>query len=312
MAGSPSVEDEGPHFPRPEDSDNWQESLAFHFYDPRSRVTGYHHVGLQRKIDRADIWSWLAVEGRMIHCFQHLDLRLPERDFPDFRLGPLGVGTTTPLTGRHVTIEDEKAQLSLHYQGFGDPVHYGNSSGSSGNFAHGHFETLGRAVGELTIDGKVIAVDAWAFDDRSWGERQWKDILTFRFFWANFGSDLHLAVYAPTGPSGPRVFGYLHDRGIQHEVVDVELSVRVASNGLYANGLEAVVWTRDGGGYQLTGRTDGNFVTTQRQGFMESGSPCRMEMNGRVGAGMLEFAELKKPTPEIISRFGLMKHPEDM
>src|ERR1700677_4917276 len=113
MPWKPSAQDDGPHHPLPEDTDDWQESLAFQFFDPRTRIGGYHHVGLQRRIDRADIWSWMAMDGRTVHNFQDLAMRVPKRDFPDFRMGPLGVAATTPLTGRKVVIDDGDTQLSL-------------------------------------------------------------------------------------------------------------------------------------------------------------------------------------------------------
>lgn len=302
---------DGPHAPSAMDGDDWQESLAFQFYDPRKRIGGYFHVGLQRLIDRADIWSWIAVEGRKVHNFQHLDLRLPTQDFPDFRLGPLGVRSTEAMVGRKVTVADGDVALDIDYRAFAAPVSYGNHDAGSGNFAKGHVETVGRVAGSLRIGGETLAIAGWAFDDRSWGERDWTKLLTFRFLWASFGEDLHLAVYLPTSPGGSTCFGFLTDRGVRHDVIDIDLNVHVAGNGVYARGLDAVIWTRDGGGYRLTGEADGNLVVTQRHGYMGSPALIRMEMNGRVGGGVLELCELKRPTPQLIAEFGLMPHPAD-
>ncbi|MET0984184.1 MAG: hypothetical protein ABW034_02145 [Steroidobacteraceae bacterium] len=308
-----TTDDDGPHQPSPGESTDWQESLAFHFFDPRRRIGGFFHTGLQRLIDRADIWSWIAVEGRTVHNFQHLDLRLPKEDFPRFRLGPLGCTTTTPLTGRHLVVADGATQLSLQYDAIFPATHYGSShSGSgSGHFAKGHFETLGRAVGELKLGNEVLKIDAFAFDDRSWGVRDWRHILTYRLFWAMFGPDLYVIMYTTTSPEEKRTWGFVFDRGTRSNIVDIEMEVSVATNGVFARRFEALLWTDTGGAYRINGQADGNLVVTQRHGFMESPTLCRMEMNGRVGGGVLEFAELKQPTTEISAQFGLMEHPED-
>ena len=89
-------DDDGSHVAPPDADESWQESWFLGWYDPARRAGGFHHLGLQRVRRRADLWSWVALDGAVVGKYQNLRLALPADDLSDLTLGPLHVLSKTP------------------------------------------------------------------------------------------------------------------------------------------------------------------------------------------------------------------------
>lgn len=115
-------EDNDAHQPGPGADPRWQESWFLAWYDPGGRAGGFHHVGLQRLAGRADVWSWLALDGEVVGKFQSLDLALPEDDLPDLAIGGMQVVTKTPLRSLALSAEYPGARTEVVYEAFSEDL----------------------------------------------------------------------------------------------------------------------------------------------------------------------------------------------
>lgn len=295
------------HSHTPNGDESWQESWAFQFYDPVTRVAGYCHMGLQPNRGIADCWMWLSVKGELITNYSNLSLPMPEGDYTDLQLGPLRVTSLIPNLSRRVAMKDDKIDCDITYKSFRDePITLRPKKG--GYFAEissdGHYESLGVVTGRVTVNGEAIDIMGYGYDDRSWGERKW-DNMHYRFIWACFGPDLYFALYNVATNNGGHQFGWVYEQGRFHEVRAVDFSIEMNSDGVTARGGKVTAWTDTGTGYSLCVTPDGQSVINQRNGFFACPSLCVAEYGGRRGVALMEIAELKKLTPALVKKYGL-------
>ncbi|WP_419827578.1 DUF7064 domain-containing protein [Sphingomonas sp.] len=305
-----SITDIDDHNHEPEDgaSVDWQESFCLAWYDPVQRIGGFQHTGMQRVRGIADAWCWITHEGRAVEKYHNNKLPLPEADYSDITIGPIQLRSEQPLTHRRLMVEHGRVRADLRYAARGETVGLSYDVGGS-SMGRGHWENFGRVAGTVTIDGTDYAIDAAAFQDRSWGTRDWGSILTYRWNWATFGDDLIFSIYRVVGRDGTQAMGHVFDRGTWHQVRSVDFAIEMASDGVSPLGSIATVWLDDGTGYRLRGRCDGSSVQTQRDGYMMCNACTNYELGGRLGTGFIEVSELKQPTsPEIARQLAEAAH----
>jgi hypothetical protein len=287
-------EDDGSH-PVPPDADEyWQESWFLGWYDPAHRAAGFHHLGLQGVRGRADVWSWIALDGTVVGKYQNLRLPLPADDLSDLTLGPLHVLTKTPLRSYALSSAYENGNRSdVVYDAFIDPFSYS----LGGDIGKDHYESMGRVTGSVTVAGTETEVSGWAFQDHSWGARHWGSVLAHRWIWATFGPDLFCSAFSFTTPKGRIDFGYVYEGGEFRGVTRVDTGARVADDGHSPVGCDARLWTADGRGYHITGACEVTSVSSHDEGFFVTDGMTVFECGGRLGTGIFELNEVKAPAP---------------
>ena len=289
--------DDKNHSPGTPADELWQESWGFMWYDPLARIAGYCHTGMQPARAVADVWSWVALRGELIHRFEHLALPLPSDDYTDLKVGPLHIRSIEPNTQRVVTVRSQEIHAELAYRAFTLPLVPFGKNVKSEHISTGHYQTIGTVSGTLSALGQTFQVKGFAFDDRSWGPRNWQDQLTHRACWACFGDDLFCTMWHLTSPRGVACLGYVYDHGHLERVPHVEVEVTMAADGISPIGYTFTGWTESGRGYRITGRADGSNIMTQRDGFMQCAAVGRFEYGDRIGVGACEVNELKRPAP---------------
>ncbi|MGH9038554.1 MAG: DUF7064 domain-containing protein [Acidimicrobiia bacterium] len=302
------VEDNGPHEPGPGADPRWQESWFLAWCDPGARSGGFHHVGLQRPAGRADVWSWLALDGEVVGKFQSLDLAPPDDDLPDLAIGGMQVVTKSPLRSLALSVEYPGARADVVYEAFTDPFSY-TLDLPGADVAKGHYESVGRVAGTVAAasasgDSREVTVAGFAFQDHSWGPRNYSAILTHRWLWATFSDDLFCSIFTMTTAAGRQDFGYVHDAGHFHRVTRMDTGARVADDGHSPTGCDARIQTVSGRGYRITGTVDVASVTSHDDFFFTDGLSV-FECGGRLGSGIFEVHELAGPAPWHRQALGL-------
>jgi hypothetical protein len=294
-------EDDGSH-PAPPDADEyWQESWFLGWYDPARRAAGFHHLGLQRLRRRADVWSWIALDGTVVGKYQNLRLSLPTDDLADLTLGPLHVLTKTPLRSYALAAAYENGNRSdVVYDAFAEPF----SFTLGGDIGSNHYESMGRVSGSVTVNGADTEIAGWGYQDHSWGARHWGKVLSHRWLWATFGPDLFCSAFTMTTPKGRTDFGYVYD-GEFRNITRVDTGARVADDGHSPVGCDARLWTADGRGYHVTGTCEVTSVSSHDDGFFVTDGMTVFECGGRLGTGIFEVNDLKNPAPWHRSILGL-------
>lgn len=296
--------DDRSHTP-PEGQENWQESWYLLWYDPLRRAGGSYHVGLQTPRGRADVWNWTVVDDEVAGHYQSLTLPLPEEDLSDMTLGGMHLRTTEPLVGYRLGAEypEEKVSAELSYRAFTEPFAFG-LDGQGVTIGSSHFESFGRVTGSVRVGDETSKVSGWAFQDHSWGPRDWSSLRSHRWICATFSENLFFSVSTFITAEGRRASGYVYDDGF-HGIVEVTFAVRVADDGHSPEGCDVRVWTVDGRGYHLTGSCGATAVNSHDGGWFATDGLCVFEMGGRLGTGLLEVSELKALAPWHEAELGL-------
>lgn len=293
-----AVSDDGSHEP-PTDADaTWQESWYVGFYDQFRGAVGFYHVGIARVAGRADVWHWVAIDGEVVSRFQQLDLPVPTGDMADFEIGPLHIRTTTPLRGYHVTScdRDENVRTDIRYEAFTPPFAY-SLDFAGAKVGAGHYESIGRAAGTIDVAGKPTRVEGFAFQDHSWGPRQYGALKAHRWVYVTFGVDLFGSIMSFTGDDDTREFGFVFDDGQFRRIERADFNVRVANDGHSPLGCDVRVWTEDGRGYRFTcAQVDVSSPSTHLDGYFVTDGFGVFETGGRLGIGIVEVNERKVPS----------------
>lgn len=295
----------GRHEPPADAAESWQESWGFAWHDPIREAGGINHLSIWRRRGIADVWSWVALGGKVVGKYQCLHLKPPERDFPNWSLGGQTVTLEGPRACR-LALEYADAGAELRYEMSEDPFAFpvdaeGMTWGAS------HYESIGRVTGTVTAGGEAVEVDGMAWQDHSWGPRRWADTLSHRWVMASFGPDLFISAIGAITAAGPTPIpiGFVYDHGRLHRLHSVSFGARVGDDGHSPEGCDARIVTADGNGYHLTGEVHTSSPSSHTEGFWITDGLCRYEMGGRMGAGIFEVQELNGPPPWLRGAMGL-------
>lgn len=296
-------EEYGRHEPPADAHESWQESWGFIWHDPIRRAGGLNHVSIQRLRGIADVWSWVAVDGKVVGKYQCLKLPLPEKDFPNWSLGGQSI---TTIDGRRCRLElsYDNAQADLRYEAHTDPLAFsidveGATWGSS------HYESIGRVEGTVTAGGKPVQVSGFAWQDHSWGPRRWADVLSHQWLVGSFGPDLFVSairIIRETSPEG-LAYGFVYDNGTLHRVDGATFGARIADDGHSPAGCDVRISTGSGHGYRIKGDVHLASPSSHLEGFFFTDGLATLECGGRAGTGIFEFQPLKRPAawhPELL------------
>ena len=90
-----------------------------------------------------------------------------------FDIGPLHIETTTPLRGYHVTSHPSaNVTTDIEYEAFTDPFVY-SLDFAGAEIGKGHYESIGRATGTITVDGQATEVEASPSRTTRWDPPSW-------------------------------------------------------------------------------------------------------------------------------------------
>jgi hypothetical protein len=252
------------------------------------------------------VWNWTVLGDRVAGHFQSLVLPLPREDLADMAVGGMHLQTVKPLTAYHLDAEypAEQVSASVRYEAFTEPFAFG-LDGEGVTIGTSHYETFGRVSGTVRAGGRDTEISGWAFQDHSWGPRDWRSLRSHRWICATFSEDLFFSVSTFVTAEGRRAGGYVFDGGF-HGVAEVSFGTRIADDGHSPEGCDVRVWTTDGRGYHLTGTCRATAVNSHDGGWFATDGMCVFEMGGRLGTGLLEVAELTELAPWHERELGLV------
>jgi hypothetical protein len=116
-------------------------------------------------------------------------------------------------------------------------------------FARGHLEQHGRAVGTVAIDGTAHPVDGYGLRDHSWGPRYWQAPERYRWLTMNFATDAGIAAALTVQRDGRTVEGgYVYRRGEPNRLLArVEVETAWAGPDRLHDRIDATLHPADGG-----------------------------------------------------------------
>jgi hypothetical protein len=297
----------------------FNESAYYNFYDVRQRLGGFVRLGNRPNEGFAEMTVCLYLpDGAVAFMYWRPEISGNERfaaaglsfevvaPFKEHRLTYDG---TCCLLARPLELLDPRAaftsnphvpvSIDLRYLGL-SPVFGGEPRGEpephDAEFARGHLEQHGRAVGRVAIDGTEHSIDGCGLRDRSWGPRTWQALLRYRWLTMSFGPDAGIAASVVVRRDGTELQGgYIYREGEANRLLSrVEIETTLGSDGLHSE-LAAVLHPADGGpAEQVSGRV----LTMVPLRNRRTGVTTRIaegltewRWDGRVGYGWSEYLD---------------------
>jgi hypothetical protein len=296
---------DGGHIPPPGTDETWQESWYTGWFDPVAGAAGFYHLGLQRNRGIADLWNWTAVDGEVAGKYQSLSIPLPEDDLSDLRLPGVHIQTLKPLLSYQVDTKYSSGVAStIIYEAFTPPFSFSLTDHTT-DLGHDHYESCGRVRGSIEVGDRQIDVQAYAFQDHSWGPRVYASLLSHRWSYAVFGEDLFLSVAKFTGEGGTYSRGYVYDNDHFYALGDLAFNTIIADDGHSPLGCDMHIDALDGSSYRVRGEVAMSSISSHNDGYFATDGFTNFTCGERRGTGILEVNELRSLLPHHRKQLGL-------
>ena len=300
-----------------EDASNFNESAYYNFFDREKAVGGWVRVGNRVNEGYAEV-SICLYEPDGTACFQYKRPRIESNDA--HAAGGLRFEVVEPFVEHRVTydgtvcflkdpLEMENpsiafkknpqvpVELELEWLGRspgwgGEPRRRTQEGGwesaslgdASKQFARGHLEQTGAAVGSLSIDGRRYDIAGHGLRDHSWGPRFWQNTGYYRWLPITFSEDFAMmgSVHEVLGDSDKKEVGrgfvYRKGEGLKN-IVKIDLKTDFTGEQEVQDALHVKLHAEDGEIFEV-------------EGVVHSLVPCRNRRAGwvtRISEGMTEW-----------------------
>jgi hypothetical protein len=184
----------------------WQESWYLAWYDRERGIGGLHRCGHEPNQESGILNLWSAVMTDEGTRFRRSESRLPlagsDREGDGFGAGSL-MRWEVAGSGLRFSARDDGVQIDLTVTNFYPPVGFYAQEGTlHQDFAAHHYESSGRVVGSVELDGVSYAVDGLCHRDHSWGVRKWDTVLSHRWISGTYGPQLSVSTTLWHGVDG--------------------------------------------------------------------------------------------------------------
>jgi len=253
---------------------NFNESMYFNFYDRAARLGAFARIGNRPNERYAEMTIAIyQPDGSALFNFKRPEIT----DNAAFAAGGMRFGVVEPF--KHLTVsydghavylaqprdlEDPRAAftnnphrpVSLAVDWYGLSPMYGGEAPehSEMEFARGHYEQHGRAVGTLAVDGAARRVEGFGLRDHSWGRRSWQSPAYYRWLIGQFDEGFaFMGSQIVTQAGSELLSGFVFKDGTNHFVHRLELHTDWADPGHYHQQLKLVLHS-SAGAVEISGR----------------------------------------------------------
>lgn len=303
-------QDEFPHDPG--DAKNYNESMYFNVFDPKTKAGGWFRIGNRPNEQYAEISVCIYLpDGRIAFAFGR-----PTIDGNrEMAAGGLRVEVLEPFKRLKVTYEgkalllarphemaDPRAaykanpqvacRVDLDFEGV-SPMYGGETVKADGSpleidpeksFAKAHYEQHCAARGAITVGDAQFDIDGFDLRDKSWGPRHWQAIDWYRWCPMNFGRDFGMMLSViGDGKGGARQGGMVFHDGVYDLIRECVIESDWDDSD-YQTALRAKVKTEGGKSYEVTGRVLSLIPLRNRRT-----APDGQELHTRITEGMTEY-----------------------
>jgi len=308
--------------------ENFNESAYYNFFDPERRIGGFVRLGNRPNEGYAEMTTCFYLpDGRVAFMFKRPQITANV----GHDAGGLRFEVRTPFVEHRITyrghccmltnplaMADPKAafaanpfvavELDMRYLGL-SPGYGGELRRREGDgwvsvrseklgqeFAKGHLEQHGKAVGTLTIDGKRFDLDAPGLRDHSWGPRYWQAPKYYRWLTMSFGDDLGVVPILTVHRDGRELHaGYVYRKGRDNEaIVTTEIATELVGEQQLHDRIQVRATTASGEIIEITGKVLAMIpLRNRREGRVTRIAEGMTEWRwgDRVGYGLSEYLD---------------------
>jgi hypothetical protein len=303
-------QDELPHDPG--EAKNYNESMYFNVFDPRTKAGGWFRIGNRPNERYAEISVCIYLpDGRVAFTFGRPTIE----GNAEMNAGGLKVEVVEPFKRLRVTysgkalllerpheMADPRAayksnpqvpcSVQLDYEGV-SPMYGGETVKADGSsleidpeksFAKAHYEQHCAATGTISVGDERFEIAGFGLRDKSWGPRHWQAIDWYRWCPMNFGRDFGMMLSViGDGKGGARQGGMVFKDGVYDLIEECVLDSDWDGQD-YQTALRAKVKTQGGQRYEVEGRVLSLIPLRNRRT-----TPDGAELTTRITEGMTEY-----------------------
>ncbi len=302
--------DEGLHPIGPER--HWQESWYFNWSDPRHRTIGVTRIGFRYHPNQIDALVFTIRDGKPEFSYPALNVR-PGRPWSEWkpedglRVRRLEYRMLEPHKRWQLTL-DGPSRFDLEWEAFTPPFDYRAAAGEGPpEISHEHFEQSGRVRGTTTLKGRTLEIDGWGQRDKSWGVRDWDNIVGWTWISVQFGEDFSFNTWQAPRPLGPaRRFGkrpvdeanpyfggFVYYAGANHPVERLDTELRWGNRGRQEPSGVRLRIEAGGRTFEIEGNSYGIFPLAKNGLWMYEGyTEFSAQVDGKRregGVGVIEY-----------------------
>ncbi len=296
----------------PDAASNYNESMYFNVFDPKTKVGGWFRIGNRPNEGYAEMSVCLYLPGgRVAFMFGRPKIS----GNTEMNAGGLKIEVVEPFKRLKLTFDGKlcllarpfemadpstafrnnpqvSCKVELDYEGV-SPMYGGETVRADGtpreidpekSFAKAHYEQHVAAKGSFTVGEEVFPIDGHGLRDKSWGPRHWSAINWYRWCPMNFGRDFGMMLSVVTGADGqPHQGGMVFRDGAYDLISECVMDTDWDEHG-YQTALRAKVKTRGGKSYEVEGKVISLIpLRSRRKGANGE------ELNTRITEGFTEY-----------------------
>ena len=297
---------------KPDAASNYNESMYFNVFDPKTKLGGWFRLGNRPNEGYAEMTNCLYLPGGRV-AFMYAKPRISDNKALDAggmkfeviepfkHLKVTYNGKALLLSRPHEMADPSRAfrenptlpcTVSLDYRGV-SPMFGGETVREDGkpieidpekSFAKAHYEQHMSAKGTFTIGDERFEIDGFGLRDKSWGPRYWQAINWYRWCPMNFGKDFAMMLSIVAGSSGPPREGGMVLKDGKYDLIDECKIDSDWDENWYQTALRAKVKTKSGARYEVEGKVLSLIPLRNRRK-----TPDGAELNTRITEGMTEY-----------------------
>jgi hypothetical protein len=187
---------------------HWQESWYFNWADLRYRTLGVARIGFRFHQNEIDALVFTLRDGKPEFAYPAVNVA-PERPWEDYkpetgiRVRDLNFLMIEPHKRWRLTLEGRNS-FDLEWEAFTPAFDYAASTGEGPpEISNEHFEQSGRVRGRTRFKGRTLEIDGYGQRDKSWGVRDWDNIVGWTWISVQFGEDFSFNSWQAPRPLGP-------------------------------------------------------------------------------------------------------------
>jgi hypothetical protein len=172
----------------------------------------------------------------------------------DCSIGGLMIRQPDPLVSAEISYAGHDIVLEARFDALHEPFSWHeNPGGCPWWVATERFEQSCRVSGSLQVAGHTQSLDGYGHRDHSWGSRDWRALMQWKWIVAVAGDDLSLHAWESYALAERQVMGYVQRAGKVVPLVDVQLSIELDESLLHES-VTARLLDATGGETTLTTR----------------------------------------------------------
>jgi hypothetical protein len=278
------AEDEWPH--TPSGDDQWQESIAFTWWDDKAGIGGFHRLGHELGGASPSVNNWNGVfsrEGTRFHRNVRRELRPGDQIERGFAID--GFTSFQSIVRPIYRLYAAECEIDLECDDYYPRSDlFPTTAGAVANsFAARHFEVACAVNGRVRLGDREVTVSGIGYRDHSWGKRDWGTLLSHRWIAGSFGPQMSFCALAWHAIDGTfRTFGVVVRAGKVIPCKSVDILTYLEADGTTCRGGELTFVMPDGEVIGFTAKAVDAMVS-HHQNLANVDTLCTIDYNGMRG-----------------------------